>query len=56
MAPVTRPARDADAIARDEAARILAVHVGTVDRMTNRGQLGSASAPSAAVFAVSRAL
>ena len=30
---------DADAITRDEAARILAVHVATVDRMIRRGVL-----------------
>ncbi len=39
MAPVTRPGRDTDAITRDEAARILAVHVGTVDRLIRRGVL-----------------
>ncbi len=35
-APVSR---DVDAVTRDEAARILAVHVGTVDRLIRRGVL-----------------
>ncbi len=39
MAPVTRPGRDTDAITRDEAARILAVYVATVDRLIRRGVL-----------------
>ena len=38
MAGVTT-GRDADAITRDEAAPILAVHVATVDRMIRRGVL-----------------
>jgi len=42
VAPVTRPARGADAIDRAQAARILAVHVGTVDRMIRRGVLSPA--------------
>ena len=40
---MTHAARATDAITRDEAARILAVHVATVDRMIRRGVLTPAS-------------
>lgn len=39
MAAVTQTPRHVDAIPRDEAASILAVHVATVDRLTRRGVL-----------------
>jgi len=46
MAAVTQTPRNVDAITRDEAARILSVHVGTVDRLIRHGDLtAGASTP-----------